>query len=1151
MVVGADEYGEWIWRVPGLPGKDADGQPISYYVTEDPVPVNGTGVGDVKQAYYVTSYKQPEFNERTKVWTCDIHNTLPANSTLIKVNKVWVDNNDEHNRRPESVRVWIYERSDAAGSVTLLKEVELTARDEWQYTIRTDKKEGATYYVEEQNVPGYFQTLPEETAPDNKNSVSLTLTNTIRDRITVEKVWVGDGKYLYKRPASVTVELTKKPSGEKIIANLSDADGWKHEWAYPLWDEKGNPIEYTLTEVRDDYYTELDDYTTVVTGNAQDGFIVTNTLKPSITITKVWNSGGRPDEPFIRPDSVQVRLTCAERQLVKVLEIAATDSWTITLDRDKYPVFDENGREIPYTLTEIVEEGSQYNTIVTGSAVEGFTVINTPKDRISITKRWVDGNYSGRPESVTVYIKKKGTSAESSVTLTRRGRWTTWLDPVQFPVKEAGSDTLIEYELREAPLNGYSYSVSGNAEKGYVITNIRATMQLSVRKNWVHGANPVSQRPKSLNVLLQKFNTNSYNPTKEILQTVTLNAGNNWSYMFENLPALNDGWKYTADEESQPDNYWMDPIKYSGNGQTEFTTVTITNRYLTQRLEVRVKKVWDDTATTHNPVNITLRAERDSSKTWTATLNKDNNWTHTFTDLPVYYDQSETTPITYKVMETSGLPENYTFFVTGDQEQGFTITNTPRKPITVKKVWNDNNSSLRPDKVTVHLKKGEVTVADLEVSGASGSNEWTGQFPEDIPVYNEYGELIEYTLTEDAVSGYYTAVTGNAGDGFTITNTLKEPITIKKIWNDDGPSNRPNQIRVHLKQGTTDNTIVLHNPSNTSITPDSSISTATSTSNEWTFTLDMDKYPVYDEKGEPIDYTLTEEIITGYNTTVDGNARDGFVLVNTLVARLSITKRWVDGNYSERPKTVKVYLKREDISGSTPQEIELRKDENWTKTLPDSTTYPVDASYTLTEEPLKGYTYDYVRNSDNIFIITNTRATMNVYVRKVWEHGTNPEGQRPSGVQVQLKKGNVAQGEPVNLSETNHWQYTFENLDFLNDGSAYSVEEVGIPDGYTRTITQDGNGKTEPTSFTIINTYVNQTKDLTVTKNWGNVPGSRRPQSVKVRIVATEDARIFDEAALTAPNWTHTFENLPVYYDQAQQHPITYTVLGTRPAGRI
>ena len=1035
VAVGADEYGEWIWRVPGLPGKDADGQPISYYVTEDPVPVNGTGVGGVEQAYYVTSYKQPEFNERTKVWTCDIHNTLPANSTLIKVNKVWVDNNDEHNRRPESVRVWIYERSSAADPVTLLKEVELTARDEWQYTIRTDKKEGATYYVEEQNVPGYFQTLPEETAPDNKNTVSLTLTNTIRDRITVEKVWVGDGKYLYKRPASVTVELTKKPSGEKISAYLTDADGWKHEFNnadYPLWDKDGNPIEYTLTEVRDDYYTELNEYTTVVTGNAQDGFIVTNTLKPSIKITKVWNSGGRPDEPFIRPDSVQVRLTCAELGIDQELTITPQVDWELTLDPDEYPVFDENGREIPYTLTEIVEENSKYNTIVTGSAVEGFTVINTPKGRISITKRWVDGNYSDRPESVTVYIKRKGTSAESSVTLTRRGRWTTWLDPVQFPVKEAGSDTLIEYELREAPINGYSYSVSGNAEKGYVITNIRATMQLSVRKNWVHGANPVSQRPKSLNVRLRKFNTNSYNPTKETLQTVTLNAENNWSYMFENLPALNDGWMYTADEESQPDNYWMEPIEYSGNGQTEFTTVTITNRYLTQSLEVRVKKVWDDTATTHNPVKVTLRAEQDSSKTWTATLSANNNWSYTFTDLPIYYDQSETTPITYKVMETSGLPDGYTFFVTGNQDQGFTITNTLKKPITVKKVWNDNNNAgqTRPttNKVTVHLKKGTDTVADLDISA---SNEWTGTFPNTVPVYDEYGELIDYTLTEDPVPGYSTSITGNARDGFTVVNTLEE--------------------------------------------------------------------------------------------------------------HLSITKRWMDGNYANRPKEVRVYLKREDVSGSAPQEIVLKKDENWTKIL-DPDEYPVGGTYTLTEEPINGYTYSYIQDSDH-FIITNTRATMNVYVRKVWEHGANT-GEKPTSVEVQLKKGNVAVGNPVPLNAGNNWQYTFENLDFLNDGSAYSVEEVEVPAGYTRTITRVGNGKTEPTSFTITNTYVNQTKNITVTKAWedDNNRYHTRPESVAVRIEAKNDSSIFDEATLNADNgWTHTFTNLPVNYGQSQL-PITYTV---------
>ena len=1032
VVVRADEFGEWIWRVPGLPGKDAEGQPISYYVTEEPVPVNGSGA--TERNYYVTSYKQPVFDEKARVWRCDIHNTLPANATHITVTKSWDDNDNAHGWRPESVKIRIYQKI-GNDPRELLEEVELSAKDNWTYQLWTDKKTGATYSVEEDDVPGYIRTIPPEAGPDDSGTVSLTITNTLRNYMTIQKVWVGDGKYLSKRPSSVKIHVKRETDGHTLDRIIQATDGWKIDLdntIFPLWDAEGNPIEYTVTE------EPLEEYTAVVSGSVRTGFTVTNTLKPRIKITKVWNSGGRPDEPSIRPESVKVRLTCAELGIDQELTITPQGDWELTLDPDQYPVLDGSGREYSYTLTEILEPNSPYTFVVSGSAAEGFTVVNTPKGRISITKRWVDGYGEGRPEEIKVKIRKKDTGDWSSpITLTRAGNWKTYLDPNAYPVRDAGA--LIEYELQEVNIpNGYTFSYDGDAEKGYIITNARKTVQVTVNKIWLHGANPESQRPKSLVVRLKKYRTYQDGSPSEspaqILDTFTLTQENNWTHTFDNLPVLNDGWVYTADEETRPDHYWMDPVQTSTDTQGN-KTVTITNRYSIQRRDVRVKKVWDDGGETvshdNDEVTVQIKAGQVEASQQTYVLKKNDDWSHTFTNLLIYYDEQHQ-PIPYRVKET--VPTGYTCSVTGDQEQGFTITNTRGTPtITVKKIWNDNDNegATRPTSVKVYLKRGtddEHTLTLQAPSGTSASNEWTGTFDNTVPVYDEYGELIDYTLTEDPVPGYSTSITGNARDGFTIVNTLEE--------------------------------------------------------------------------------------------------------------HLSITKRWMDGDYANRPKAVKVYLKREDVSGSAPQEIVLEQSKGWT-TILNPADYPVSGSYTLTEEPLNGYTYSYVRNS-NHFIVTNTRATMNVYVRKVWEHGTNTN--HPTSVQVQLKKGNAAVGSPVTLDEAKNWQHTFENLDFLNDGSAYSVEEVSVPPGYTRTITRVGNGKTEPTSFTITNTYVQQTKNIIVRKTWEGDAASVRPDSVTVRIEAEEDSSIFDEATLNEGNeWTHTFTNLPVNYGQSQL-PITYTV---------
>ena len=53
-----------------------------------------------------------------------------------------------------------------------------------------------------------------------------------------------------------------------------------------------------------------------------------------------------------------------------------------------------------------------------------------------------------------------------------------------------------------------------------------------------------------------------------------------------------------------------------------------------------------------------------------------------------------------------------------------------------------------------------------------------------LPVYDDNEQLIKYTLTEDQVLGYKKAViTGDAKEGFTVTNTLETiEITIIKDW---------------------------------------------------------------------------------------------------------------------------------------------------------------------------------------------------------------------------------------------------------------------------------------------------------------------------------------------------------------------------------
>ena len=126
---------------------------------------------------------------------------------------------------------------------------------------------------------------------------------------------------------------------------------------------------------------------------------------------------------------------------------------------------------------------------------------------------------------------------------------------------------------------------------------------------------------------------------------------------------------------------------------------------------------------------------------------------------------------TYKVKEKtapSGYELNdieYTLEVTSAGGALQTITDKPIKTdISVTKTWVGPKAG----PVTIHLfANGTDTGSTLTLDD---SNNWTGSFS-NVRKYDQSGTEIQYTVTEDAVNGYDTTITGDQTTGFTITNT--------------------------------------------------------------------------------------------------------------------------------------------------------------------------------------------------------------------------------------------------------------------------------------------------------------------------------------------------------------------------------------------
>ena len=216
--------------------------------------------------------------------------------------------------------------------------------------------------------------------------------------------------------------------------------------------------------------------------------------------------------------------------------------------------------------------------------------------------------------------------------------------------------------------------------------------------------------------------------------------------------------RYKVKEINAPEGYELDPNEYSVYVYDDVGgTLTIKDKM--DKTYVKVSKEWvgpkGSSATIH------LWADGvDTGKS--VTLNERNNWQHTFEGLKK--KNTDGSEIQYTVKEDAIT--NYDSSITGDMENGFTVTNTNTEKISVpvKKVWVGKEA----DSATIKLladgtEKESVTLTK--------DDNWEHTFS-NLPKYADDGHEIEYTVDEVHIDDYSTSISGTAATGFTITNTI-------------------------------------------------------------------------------------------------------------------------------------------------------------------------------------------------------------------------------------------------------------------------------------------------------------------------------------------------------------------------------------------
>lgn len=490
---------------------------------------------------------------------------------------------------------------------------------------------------------------------------------------------------------------------------------------------------------------------------------------------------------------------------------------------------------------------------------------------------------------------------------------------------------------------------------------------------------------------------------------------------------------YKVKEKTAPQGYELGSDEYTLQvTPTGGAIQKVTNK--PTKISVKVTKTW--VGPKAGPVTVHLLADgTDTGKT--LTLDAAGNWTGTFSDLRKC--KADGTEIVYTVKEDDIT--NYTGVTTGDATSGFTITNTNTEKTSISgtKTWDDSNNQdgKRPSSITVNLLKNGTKVDSKTVTPDASGN-WTYTFDNLDKYDSTTGAENTYTVSEEAVDGYTSAVTGTD-----IKNSYTPEVTtvkVSKTW--VGPKAGP--VTVHLLADGIDTgkTLTLNEAGN------------------WAGSFD--NLPKYKD-GNAIAYTVKEDDITNYIGAVTGNATSGFTITNTNTEKVDVpvTKTWV----GPKASSVTVHLLADGTD--TGKTLTLDEAGNWTGTFSGLTKYNADGTeiaYTVKEDDVANYTSEITGDATSGFTIINTNTEkVDIPVTKTWV------GDKGSSVTIHLLADGTDTGKILTLDEAGNWKGAFSGLDKYNaDGTeiAYTVKEDEVA-GYTSEVSGDATS-----GFTVTNTQI-------------------------------------------------------------------------------
>ena len=160
---------------------------------------------------------------------------------------------------------------------------------------------------------------------------------------------------------------------------------------------------------------------------------------------------------------------------------------------------------------------------------------NKFRTNINVEKKWDDSDnmYELRPESIVIKLLANGKETGDTLILSEDNKWKGIFEDLP----KYDGEKEITYTVIEETVDGYEDPVvTGNEQKGFIVTNKLLKTSVNVEKKWDDNNDEYELRPTSIKVKLLADG-------KETGDVLVLSKANNWKGSFKDLA------KYTKDKE--------------------------------------------------------------------------------------------------------------------------------------------------------------------------------------------------------------------------------------------------------------------------------------------------------------------------------------------------------------------------------------------------------------------------------------------------------------------------------------------------------------------------------------------------------------------------------------------------------------------------